>query len=167
MGLDDMIFVFWMLSFKPNFSLSSFTFIKRPFSSSLSAIRVVTSAYLSLLIFLPEILISACASYSPAFHLIHSAYKLNKQGGNVQPWHIPFLIWNQCVVSCPVLTLASWPASQEADQVVWCSLLIKNFPQFAVLHTVTGFGIVNKAEVDVFLELSCFSDDPMCSLGDI
>ena len=60
MGLDAMIFDFWMLSFKPTFSLSSFTFIKRFFSSSsLSAIRVVSSAYLRLLIFLPVILISA------------------------------------------------------------------------------------------------------------
>ena len=53
MGPDAMILVFWMLSFKPTFSLSSFTFIKRLFSSSLSAIRVVSSAYLRLLIFLP------------------------------------------------------------------------------------------------------------------
>ena len=60
MGLDAMIFVFWMLSFKPAFLLSSFTFIKRLFSSSLvSAIRVVSSAYLRLLIFLPAILIAA------------------------------------------------------------------------------------------------------------
>ena len=55
-GLDAMILVFWMLSFKPTFSLSSFTFIKRLFSSSsLSALRVVSSAYLRLLIFLPVI----------------------------------------------------------------------------------------------------------------
>ena len=65
MGLDAMILVFWMLSFKLTFSLSSFTFIKRLFSfSSLSAIRVVSSAYLRLLVFLPEILIPACASSS-------------------------------------------------------------------------------------------------------
>ena len=58
MGLDAMILVFWMLSFKPTFSLSSFTLIKRLFSSSsLSAIRVVSSVYLRLLIFLPAILI--------------------------------------------------------------------------------------------------------------
>ena len=67
MGPDAMNLVFWMLSFKPTFSLSSFTFIKRLFSSSLSAIRVVSSAYLRLLIFLPAILIPACASSSPAF----------------------------------------------------------------------------------------------------
>ena len=49
--------------------------------------------------------------------------------------------------------------SQEADQVVWYSHLFKNFPEFVVVHTVKGFGVVNKA--DVFLELSCFFDDPM------
>ena len=68
LGPDVMILVFWMLSFKPAFSLSSFTFIKRLFSSSLlSAIRVVSSAYLRLLIFLPAILIPARASFSSAF----------------------------------------------------------------------------------------------------
>ena len=73
MGLDAMILVFWMLSFKPPFSLSSFTFIKRLISSSLSAIRVVSSAYLRLLVFLPAILTPACASSSPAFLVMYSA----------------------------------------------------------------------------------------------
>ena len=50
--------------------------------------------------------------------------------------------------------------SQEAGQVVWYSHVFQNFPQFIVIHTVKGFGIVNKAQVDVFLELSCFFDDP-------
>ena len=50
--------------------------------------------------------------------------------------------------------------SQEAGQVVWYSHLFQNFPQFIVIHIVKGFGIVNKAEIDVFLELSCFFDDP-------
>ena len=68
MGPDAMILVLCMLSFKSTFSLSSFTFLKRLFSSSsLSAIRVVSSAYLRLLIFLPVILILACASSSPVF----------------------------------------------------------------------------------------------------
>ena len=68
MGPDAMILVFWMLSFKSTFSLSSFTFIKRLFSSSLlSAIRVVSFPYLRLLIFLLAILIPACASPSPVF----------------------------------------------------------------------------------------------------
>ena len=51
--------------------------------------------------------------------------------------------------------------SQEAGQVVWYSHLFQNFPQFIGIHTVNGFDIVNKAEIDVFLELSCFFDDPM------
>ena len=50
--------------------------------------------------------------------------------------------------------------SQEAGQVVWYSHLLKNFPQFVVIHTVKGFGIISKAEVYVFLELPCFFDDP-------
>ena len=50
--------------------------------------------------------------------------------------------------------------SQETGQVVWYSQLLKNFPQFIVIHTVKGFGVVNKAEIDIFLELSCFFDDP-------
>ena len=51
--------------------------------------------------------------------------------------------------------------SQEADQVVWYSHLFQNFPPFIVIHTVKGFGIVNKAEIDVFLEFSSFFDDPV------
>ena len=50
--------------------------------------------------------------------------------------------------------------SQEAGQVVWYSHLFQNFPQFIVVDTVKGFGIINKAEIDVFLELSCFFHDP-------
>ena len=50
--------------------------------------------------------------------------------------------------------------SQEAGQVVWYAHLFQNFPQFIVIHTVKGFGIVNKSEIDFFLELSCFFDDP-------
>ena len=51
--------------------------------------------------------------------------------------------------------------SQEAGQVVWYSHLFQNFPQFTVMHTVKGFGIVNKAVIEVFLELSCIFDDPV------
>ena len=81
--------------FKPTFSLSCFTFIKRLFSSSLLfAIRVVSSAYLRLLIFLLVILIPACALSSLALLMMYSAYKLNKQGDNIQPWRPPFPIWN-------------------------------------------------------------------------
>ena len=56
--------------------------------------------------------------------------------------------------------LACIQISQEAGKVVWYSHLLKNFPQFVLIHIVKGFGVVNKAEVDVFLELSCFFDNP-------
>ena len=157
MGTDAMIFVFWMLSFKPASSLSSFTFYKRLFSfSSLSAIRVMLSVHMMLLIFLPAILIPACASSSHAFYIMYSAYKLNKQGDNIQPWHTPFPIWIQSVVPCQVLTVASWPAYRFLRrQVRWSGIPISwRMFQFVVIHTVKGFGIVNKEEVDVFLELS-------------
>ena len=84
LGLDAMIFIFGRLSFKSTFSLFSFRFIKRLFSSSsLPAVKVVSSAYLRLSISLPEILIPACASSSPAFLMRYSACKLNKQGDNI------------------------------------------------------------------------------------
>ena len=109
--LDTMILVFWRSHFKPAFSLSSFTFFKRLLSSSsLSAIRVVSFAYMRLLIFLLAILLQAYASLSPAFHMMYCAYKLNKLGDNIQPWCTPFPIWNQSVVPCAVLTAASWSA---------------------------------------------------------
>ena len=60
---------------------------------------------------------------------------------------------NYCFLTCIQI-------SQEAGQVVWYSHLFQNVPQFVVIHTVKGFGIVNKAEIDVFLELSCFFHDP-------
>ena len=124
MGPDAMIFVFWMLSFQPTFSLSSFPFIKRRFSSSsLSVLRVVSSAYLKLLIFLPAILIPACSSSSPAFLMMYFAYKLNKLGDNIQPWHTPFPIWNQSVVPYAVLTVVSWPAYRFLKrQVRWSGI---------------------------------------------
>ena len=98
---------FWMLSFKLTFSLSSFTFIKRFFSSSLSAIRVVSSAYVRLLRFLPGFLLPVYASSSPAFCMMHSASKLYKQGDYIQPWCAPFPIWNQSAVPCLARTIAS------------------------------------------------------------
>ena len=101
MGADGVVLVFWMLSFKPAFLLSSFTLIKRFFSSSsLSVTRVVSSAYLTLLLFLSAILISACNSSSQAFPVMYSAQKLNKQNDNIQPFHTPCPTLNQSVVPC-------------------------------------------------------------------
>ena len=98
MGPDAMILVFWILSFKPAFSLSSLTLIKRLFSSSsLSATRVVSFAYLRLLIFLPAILILACASSSPACYMMYTAYN-NKQIDIIPPQHTPFPICNQSIL---------------------------------------------------------------------
>ena len=93
---------------------------------------------------------------------MYSAYKLNKQGDNIQPWHTPFPIWNQSIVPCPVLTVATWPAYRFLKrQVRWSDIPIS----FRIFHnllwsTVKDFGIVNKAEIDGFLELSCFFGDP-------
>ena len=97
---------FLMFSFKPDLSLFSFTLIKRHFSSSsLSALRVLPPAYLRLLVFLPPTLIPACNSCSPAFLMMCSAYRLNKQGDFRQPCRTPFLIFNQSVLPYRVLTV--------------------------------------------------------------
>jgi len=61
--------------------------------------------------------------------------------------------YNCCFLTCIQI-------SQEAGQVIWYSHLSKDFPEFVVVHTVKDFGIVSKAEVDIFLEFSCFMDDP-------
>ena len=94
--------------------------------------------------------------------MMYSAYKLNKQGDNIQPWHTPFPIWNQSVVPCPVLTVASWPAYRFLRrQVRWSGIPISfRIFSFGVINKNKGFDVVSKAVVDVFLELSCFFDDP-------
>src|SRR5574340_185604 len=71
----------------------------------------------------------------------------------LEPVYFSMSSSNCCFLTCIQI-------SQEAGQVVWYSHLLKNFPQFIVIHTVKSFGIVNKAEIDVFLELSCFFHDP-------
>ena len=74
-----------------------------------------------------------------------------------------FSIWNQLVAPCPVLTVASWPAYGFLRRQVRLSGIPISWRifQFVVIHTVKGFGIVNRAEIDVFLEFSCFVYDPM------
>ena len=104
MGPDAVILVFWKLSFKPTFSLCSFAFIKRLFSSSLSAKKCVVIC-------------------------------IYKQGDNIQPWRTPFPFWNQCVVPCPVLTVASWPAFRFLKRQVRWSVIPISFRNF---HTHWG-----------------------------
>ena len=111
MGLDAMILVLWILSFKPTFSHLLFHFHQE--------------ALQFLFNFLPLILIPAYASSSPAFLMRYSSYKLNKQGDNIQPRCTPFLIWDQFVVPCPVLDVASLPAYRFLwRQVRWSSIPI-------------------------------------------
>ena len=93
--------------------------------------------------------------------MMYSAYKLSKQGDNIQPWHSPFSIWNQFIVLCLVLTVAASPAYRFLrKQVMWSGIpIIWRIFQFVMIHTVKGFSLVSEAEV--FLEFSCFFDDPV------
>ena len=123
MGPDAMILVFWRLSFNPTFSLSS--------RGSLVLLHFLPQDGV---IFISEVidvsnrkLVPACSLSSPTFLMMHSASKLNKQSGNIQPWCTPFPIWNQSLVPCPVLTvLICIKISQKTGQVVWYSHLLKS-----------------------------------------
>ena len=135
MGLDTIILVFLIFSFKLALSLASFTLIKRLFSSStLSVIRVVSSTYLRLLMFLLPILIPAYTSSSPAFLLMCSAYTLNQKGDSREPCCTSFLTMNQSVVPYRVLTVASWPTYRFLRrQVRWSGIPIS----LRVLHSLS------------------------------
>jgi len=107
-------------------------------------------------------MIPACDSSSPTFHVVYSAYKLNKQGDNMKPCTFLSQFW---LVPCPMISshccfLTCIWVPQETTKVVWYFHLLKNFPQFVVIHTVKGFSVLSVAEVDVFLDLSCFLYDP-------
>ena len=97
--------------------------------------------------------------------MMYSAYKLNKQGDDRYTALTYSLFYLEPVFcsmsSSKYCSLTCIQVSQVVAQVVWYSHLLKNFPQFVVIHTVKGFGVVNKGEVDVFLKLSCFCDDPV------
>ena len=113
---------FLIFSFKPAFSLFSFTLIKSLFCpSSLSVIRVVSSAYLRLLLLLLPILMPACNSPSLAFLMMCSAYRLNEQGDSRQTCYTPFSILIQSFVPYRVLTTASWPTYRFLRRQVRCS----------------------------------------------
>ena len=95
--------------------------------------------------------------------MMYSAYKLNSR---VMIYSLDVLLFNMEPVCCSMSSsnccfLTCIQISQQADQVVMYSHLFQNFPQFIVIHTVKGFGKVNKAEGDVLLKLSCFLDDPL------
>ena len=143
------------MSFKPDFSLSSLTIIKRLFSSSsLSAIRVVSSAYLRLLIFLLAILIPACVSSSLAFCLMYSAYKLNKQDDNIQPWCTASPIWNQSAAPCLVLTVASWPAYRFLRrQARWSGISIS----WRIFHSLLLYPYNQRLQHCQWSRSRCFS----------
>ena len=123
----------------------------------------MSSVYLRLLIFLPAILIPACASSSLAFHMMYFAYKLNNRDDNIQPWRNSFPDLEPVCFLCLEITVASWPAyTFLRRQTRWSSIPISwRIIQFVVIHTVKGFGIVNKAVIDIFLELSRFFYDSM------
>ena len=96
------------------------------------------------------------------FLMMYSACKLNKQGDNIQPWRTPFPIWTQSVVPCPVLTVASWPEYKFLLYSKSGGLVFPSLSEFSTVYCDPhkGFGIVNKAEIDVFLEIYCFFNDP-------
>ena len=143
--LNAMILGFLIFSLKLALSLS-FTIIKRIlYPSSLSAIRVVLSAYLRLLMFLPPILIPACNLSSPAFLMMCSACRLNKQSDSRQPCGITFSILNQSVVPYRIPPVASWPTYRFLRRKVrWSDIPIslRVFHSFVMIHTVKGFSIV-------------------------
>ena len=164
MGPDAMILVFWMLSFKPTFSLSYFTFVKQRFSSFLlSAVKDGVTCVFEVTDISPGNLDSSLCFHQPS--ISHDVLCMQvKQAGwqyAALTYSFPYLEPVYCSKSssnCYFLTCIQ--VSQEAGQVVWYSHIFQNFPQFIVILTVKGFGIVSKAEIDVFLELSCLFDDP-------
>ena len=92
---------------------------------------------------------------------MYSAYKLHKQGDSIQPWSTPFSIWNQFIVPCPVLTVASWPSyTFLRRQIRWSGIPISWRIFHSLLWSTLSKTLVNEAEVVVFLEFSCFLYDP-------
>jgi len=120
-------------------------------------------AYLRFLTFLPAILIPACASSSPAFCMIYSACKLNKQGENIQHWCTPFLIWKQSIVPCLILTVASWPAYRFFRRQVRRSGIPISLRIFhSLLWSIQRLWLSQWSRSRCFfLKFSCFFNDPV------
>ena len=137
---DAMILVFWMSSFKNQLFHSPVSLSSR---GSLVPLCFLPLEWYHLHIwggwyFSWQSSVPAYDSSSLAFRMMYSAYTLNKQGDNIQPWHTPFLVLNQSIVACPVLTVASWPAYRFLRrQVRWSGspISFKNFPQFVMIHS--------------------------------
>ena len=151
-----------MLSFRQALSVSSFTIVKSLFiSSSLSSIKVVSCAYLKLLIFPVAILILACHSPSLAFSMMYSAYKLYKQHDSLYYLVLFSHFWTSLMF--PSSSHCCWlihiQVSLEIGKAIQYSDILKNFPQFVVIHTVKGFTIVNESgkKKFFFLEFPYFS----------
>ena len=140
MGLDAMILVFWMLSFKPTFWLSSFTFIKRLFSSLLSAVRVVSSNCMPEVIAIsPGNLDSSLCFIQPS--VSHDVLCIEVKHAGWQYTALTYFFPDLEPVCCSMSSsnccfLAYIEISQEAGQMVWYSHLFNNFPQFVVNHKV-------------------------------
>ena len=157
------------LSFKPSFSLSTFAIIKRLFSSSLlSAIKMVSSAYLRLLIFLQAVWFQL--EVHPAWHFAWYTLHINKIS-RVTIYTLDILLsqfWISLLV--PVwfcLLLPDLPtgfAGGREGGLVFPYL--HEFSLFFMIHAVKGFYLVNEAEVDIYLEFSCFFDGPK-DIGDL
>ena len=160
MGLDAMILVFWMFSFKPVLHSPLSPSSKDSLVPLLFLPLEWCHLHIRLLMFVPAVLIPACESTSPTFHMMYSAYKLNKQGDYIQPWCTPFPILNQSIIQCPFLTVASWAAYRFLRRQVRRSdipISLRIFHIFFVIHRVKGFSVVNQAGLDVFLNSPAFS----------
>ena len=122
----------------------------------------MSSAYLWLLIFHPAIWNPACDSSSLAFHMMYSAYKLKKQGDDIQPYHTPFnfepVTFSMSSYNCCFLTCIQ--ISQEAGEVVWYSHFFKNFPVYCDPHS-TSKGLSNTHGF-ASLFLSALSTETLC-----
>ena len=122
---DSMILVFWLLSFNPAYSLSSLTF-----RSFLIPLHFLPLGWYHLHIwscwyFSQQSWFQLVSHNSPAFHMMYSECKLNKQDDSIQPWCTPFSILNQSVVPCPILAVASWRAYRFLRrQIRWSGILI-------------------------------------------
>ena len=111
-----------------------------------------------LLIFLLAILIPACASSSPAFHMMYSAYKLNKQGDNIPPWHTAFPIWNQSIVPYPVLSVASWPSYRFLTRKIrWSGIPISRRIFHSLLWSTQSNALAQSMKQKFFWNFLAFS----------